>query len=125
MRVGYSVFGKNRLDDAMASKLRESGIEVIEVGMSAEDFPDADFYDTAAVAKRYGLDIASIHLPIAPQRVYDVTNINATGAMAYQTELIKRAGEIFGSFSLVFSQMLANPQMRKIKIFSKNLQKSK
>ena len=96
MRVGYSVFGKNRLDDAMASKLRESGIEVIEVGMSAEDFPDADFHDTAAVAKRYGLDIASIHLPIAPQRVYDVTNINATGAMAYQTELIKRAGEIFG-----------------------------
>lgn len=96
MRVGYSVFGKNRLDDAMASKLHESGIKVIEVGMSAEDFPDADFYDTAAVAKRHGLDIASIHLPIAPQRVYDVTNINATGAMAYQTELIKRAGEIFG-----------------------------
>jgi len=91
MRVGYSVFGKNRLDDALAKNLRESGIEVIEIAMGAEEYPDADFYDTAAVAKRHGLDIGSLHLPIAPQQVYDVTNKNATGAMAYQIELIKRA----------------------------------
>jgi sugar phosphate isomerase/epimerase len=101
MRVGYSVFGKNRLDDTMAQKLQNSGIEVVEIGMAAEDFPDADFYDTAAVAKRNGLDIGSIHLPIAPQQVYDVTNINATGAMAYQTELIKRGCEILGAKHIV------------------------
>jgi sugar phosphate isomerase/epimerase len=85
----------------MAQKLQESGIEVVEIGMSAEDFPDADFYDTAAVAKRHGLDIMSVHLPIAPQQVYDVTNINATGAMAYQTEVIKRACSILGTKHVV------------------------
>lgn len=101
MRVGCSIFGKNRLDDKLASEIRESGIEVLEIAMDAEDYPDADFYDTAAVAKRNGLDIGSLHLPIAPQQVYDVTNINATGAMAYQSELIKRAGEILGAKHIV------------------------
>ena len=58
--------------------------------MSAEEFPKADFHKTAEVAKRHGLEIGSIHLPIAPQQVYDVTNKHAAGAMAYQTELIDR-----------------------------------
>lgn len=101
MRIGCSIFGKNRLDDKLASEIRESGIEVLEIAMDAEDYPDADFYDTAAVAKRNGLDIGSLHLPIAPQQVYDVTNINATGAMAYQSELIKRAGEILEAKHIV------------------------
>ena len=101
MRVGCSIFGKNRLDDALAKELRESGIEVLEIAMDAVDYPDADFYDTAAVAKRNGLDIGSLHLPIAPQQVYDVTNLNATGAMAYQSELIKRACGILGAKHIV------------------------
>ena len=79
----------------MARQLVEGGIEVLEIAMGAEEFPEADFYKTADVAKRHGLEIGSIHLPIAPQTVYDVTNKNATGAMAYQTELIKRA-EVLG-----------------------------
>ena len=101
MRVGCSIFGKNRLDDKLAAELIESGIEVIEIAMGAEDYPDADFYGTAAVAKRHGLDIGSLHLPIAPQQVYDVTNLNATGAMAYQSELIRRAGGILGAKHIV------------------------
>ena len=95
MKIGYSVFGKDRLTDDLACKLVEGEIQVLEIAMTAEDFPNADFYKTADVAKRHGLEIGSIHLPIAPQQVYDVTNKNATGAMAYQSELIKRA-EILG-----------------------------
>ena len=95
MKIGYSVFGKDRLTDDLARKLVEGEIQVLEIAMTAEDFPNADFYKKADVAKRHGLKIGSIHLPIAPQQVYDVTNKNATGAMAYQTELIKRA-EILG-----------------------------
>ena len=101
MRIGCSIFGKNRLDDALAKELHDSGIEVLEIAMGAEDYPDADFYDTAAVAKRHGLDIGSLHLPIAPQQVYDVTNKNATGAMAYQSELVKRACGILGAKHIV------------------------
>lgn len=95
MKIGYSVYGKDRLTDSLARQLVEGGIEVLEIAMGAEEFPEADFYKTADVAKRHGLEIGSIHLPIAPQTVYDVTNKNATGAMAYQTELIKRA-EVLG-----------------------------
>ena len=101
MRIGCSIFGKNRLDDALAKEIHDSGIEVLEIAMGAEDYPDADFYGTAAVAKRHGLDIGSLHLPIAPQQVYDVTNKNATGAMAYQSELVKRACGILGAKHIV------------------------
>ncbi len=101
MRVGCSIFGKNRLDDDLAKEIRDSGMEVLEIAMEAENYPDADFCDTASVAKRHGLVINSLHLPIAPQQVYDVTNINATGAMAYQTELIKRACSILGAKHIV------------------------
>ncbi len=95
MKIGFSVFGKDRLTDDLARRLVEGGIQVLEIAMSAEDFPEADFSGTADVAKRHGLEIGSIHLPIAPQQVYDVTNKTAVGAMAYQTELIRRA-EILG-----------------------------
>ena len=95
MKIGYSVYGKDSLTDSLACKLVEGGIEVLEIAMSAEEFPEADFAKTAEVAKRHGLEIGSIHLPIAPQTVYDVTNKHATGAMAYQSELIKRA-EVMG-----------------------------
>lgn len=95
MKIGYSLYGKDRLTDSVARQLVEGGIEVLEIAMSAEEFPEADFAKTAEVAKRHGLEIGSIHLPIAPQQIYDVTNKHATGAMAYQTELIKRA-EVMG-----------------------------
>lgn len=95
MKIGYSVYGKDSLTDSLACKLVEGGIQVLEIAMSAEEFPEADFAKTAEVAKRHGLEIGSIHLPIAPQQIYDVTNKHATGAMAYQTELIKRA-EVMG-----------------------------
>lgn len=95
MKIGYSVYGKDRLTDDLACRLVEGGIEVLEIAMSAEEFPEADFSGTAEVAKRHGLEIGSIHLPIAPQQVYDVTNKQATGAMAYQAELIRRA-EVLG-----------------------------
>jgi hypothetical protein len=34
-RVGCSIFGKNRLDDALTKELIESGIEVVEVAMGS------------------------------------------------------------------------------------------
>ena len=96
-RIGFSLYGKDRLDDKLAEEIAESGLEVLELDMSAEDYPSADFYKTAEVAKRHGLEIASIHLPIAPQHIYDVTHKYATvGAMPYQIELIKRGCEILG-----------------------------
>ncbi len=96
-RIGFSLYGKDRLDDKLAEEIAESGLEVLELDMSAEDYPSADFYKTAEVAKRHGLEIASIHLPIAPQHIYDVTHKYATvGAVPYQIELIKRGCEILG-----------------------------
>ena len=96
-RIGFSLYGKDRLDDKLAEEIAKSGLEVLELDMSAEDYPSADFYKTAEVAKRHGLEIASIHLPIAPQHIYDVTHKYATvGAVPYQIELIKRGCEILG-----------------------------
>ena len=101
-RVGFSLYGKDRLDDKIAAEIADSGLEVLELDMSAEDYPNADFYKTAEVAKKYGLEIASIHLPIAPQHIYDVTHKYATvGAMPYQIELIKRGCEILGTKHIV------------------------
>ena len=97
MRVGHSLYGKDRLNDDLAKKIADSGLEVLELDMSAEDYPQADFYKTAEIAKNHGLEIASLHLPIAPQHIYDVTHKYATvGAMPYQIELIKRGCEILG-----------------------------
>ncbi len=101
-RVGFSLYGKDRLDDKIATEIADSGLEVLELDMSAEDYPNADFYKTAEVAKRHGLEIASIHLPIAPQHIYDVTHKYATvGAMPYQIELIRRGCEILGTKHIV------------------------
>ena len=101
-RVGFSLYGKDRLDDKIAAEIADSGLEVLELDMSAEDYPNADFYKTAEVAKRHGLEIASIHLPIAPQHIYDVTHKYATvGAMPYQIELIRRGCEILGTKHIV------------------------
>ena len=94
-RIGYSAYGKNRVTEEFAREFRESGLEVLELDMSAEDYPQADFHSFAEIAKKYGIDIASIHLPIAPQHIYDVTHKYATvGAVPFQIELIKRACEI-------------------------------
>ncbi len=96
-RVGFSAYGKDRLTDEFAKDFVAGGLEVLELDMSAEDYPDADFNKMADVAKRYGIDIASIHLPIAPQHIYDVTHKYATvGAVPFQIELIKRGCEILG-----------------------------
>lgn len=96
-RIGCSLYGKDRLTDELAQAISDAGLQVLELDMSAEDYPQADFYKTAEIAKKHGLEIASIHLPIAPQHIYDVTHKYATvGAVSYQIELIKRACEILG-----------------------------
>ena len=101
-KIGFSLYGKDTLDDKIATEIADSGLEVLELDMSAEDYPNADFYKTAEVAKRHGLEIASIHLPIAPQHIYDVTHKYATvGAMPYQIELIRRGCEILGTKHIV------------------------
>ena len=96
-RIGFSLYGKDRLNEEIAKDFSESGLQVLELDMSAEDYPNADFQKTSEIAKKYGIDIASIHLPIAPQHIYDVTHKYATvGAVPYQIELIKRGCEILG-----------------------------
>ena len=101
-RVGFSLFGKDRLNDEIAADMSKSGVCVIELDMPAEDYPNADFNQTAEIAKRHGLEVASIHLPIAPQHIYDVTHKYATvGAVPFQIELIKRGCEILGTKHIV------------------------
>lgn len=96
-RIGFSVYGKDRVNDEFAASVRDSGLSVLEIDMSAEDYPNADFYKMAESAHKYGIDIASMHLPIAPQHIYDVTHKYATvGAVPFQIELIKRGCEILG-----------------------------
>ena len=96
-RVGYSLSGKDRLNDETAGTMSAGGVYVLELDMPAEDYPSANLHQTAEIAKRHGIEIASIHLPIAPQHMYDVTNKHATaGAMPFQIELIKRGCEILG-----------------------------
>ena len=96
-KVGFSLYGKTGLNDERAALMSESGVTVAEIDMDAYDYPEADFEEIAAVANRHGIEIASLHLPIAPQHIFDVTHKYATdGAMKYQTELIKRACGILG-----------------------------
>lgn len=95
-RIGRSSCGKPITEQLMAD-YRRTGIEAIEVSLGAESFPKADFKEYARLADQYGIELWSLHLPIAPQQHYDVSNKNATvEAMAYQTELIKRAAETMG-----------------------------
>ena len=101
-RIGFSLFGKDRLNDEIARDMKESGLSVLELDMAAEDYPQANFYQTAEIAKRNGLEVVSIHLPIAPQHIYDVTHKYATvGAVPFQIELIKRGCEILGAKHIV------------------------
>ena len=96
-RIGFSVYGKDKLTDEFCRDFAASGLEVLEIDMSAEDYPQADFYKMAENAKKHGIEIASMHLPIAPQHIYDVTHKYATvGAVPFQIELIKRGCEILG-----------------------------
>jgi sugar phosphate isomerase/epimerase len=96
-RIGFSAYGKDRVNDEFAASVRDSGLSVLEIDMSAEDYPNADFYKMAESAHKYGIDIVSMHLPIAPQHIYDVTHKYATvGAVPFQIELIKRGCEILG-----------------------------
>lgn len=101
-RIGFSAYGKERVTEEFCSDFAESGLTVLEIDMSAEDYPQADFYKMAEAAKKHGIEIASIHLPIAPQHIYDVTHKYATvGAVPFQIELIKRGCEILGTKHIV------------------------
>ena len=55
-RIGFSLYGKDRLDDAIAYDFSSSGLEVLELDMSAEDYPNADFKKTSEIAKKYGIE---------------------------------------------------------------------
>ena len=51
-RIGFSVYGKDRVNDEFAASVRDSGLSVLEIDMSAEDYPKADFYKMAEAAHK-------------------------------------------------------------------------
>ena len=95
-KIGLSSDGR-AITEYFMSECQKAGIEAVEVAMRADTYPTADFKGNAKLAEKYGIELWSLHLPIAPQEHYDVSNKFATvEAMAYQTELIKRACETMG-----------------------------
>ena len=95
-KIGLSSDGRAITENFMA-ECQKAGIEAVEVAMRPDTYLTADFKANARWAEQYGIELWSLHLPIAPQEHYDVSNKFATvEAMAYQTELIKRACETMG-----------------------------
>ena len=95
-KIGLSL-NKNSLCEKTFIEMQECGIGAVEVSMEAYEYPDADFKTIFSLADKYGIECWSLHLPIAPQQHFDVSNREATvEAMAYQTKLIKRAASEMG-----------------------------
>lgn len=76
--------------------LSNSGVEAIELSMRLEGLLALDCHAVAELAKRYGIDLWSYHLPFLPFREIDPSSLDPTvrkNTLDIFSELIKKAAD--------------------------------
>lgn len=85
------------LTDESFKKLKESKIDVIEISLHPNKYPEIDFEDLERLSKRHEIGLWSFHLPFAPFSRYDVCSTDKAirdNTINFCTELIKKASNI-------------------------------
>ena len=76
--------------------LRNSGVEAIELSLRLETQLTLNCREVADLARRYGIDLWSYHLPFLPFREIDPSSLDSTirkNTIALFSELIKKASD--------------------------------
>jgi sugar phosphate isomerase/epimerase len=78
-------------------KIRESGLEAIEVSEGYDGSKQLNYSALASLSSEYGIKLWSFHLPFFPFKIIDVSSLNKElrdNALLLYTELIKKASDI-------------------------------
>ena len=95
-RIGLSS-SAYALNDETLGKLRESGLEAIEVSEGYDGSLALDYGELARISQKHGIKLWSFHLPFFPFKKIDISSLDKElrdNALALYTELIGRATDI-------------------------------
>ena len=73
MRTGLSSCGKE-INEELFKSYAAAGIEVMEISVNLTECLNFDFEGTAALAKKYGIELWSFHLPFMPFSDIDISS---------------------------------------------------
>ena len=95
-RIGISTCGFPLTEEYFAA-LAETEIEAIEISMWSSQYPFIDYKNLNMLAKRYGIELWSYHLPFAPFHEIFPGSRDASvrkKTVDYLSELMKKASDI-------------------------------
>ena len=78
----------------MFEEYKKAGIDCLEISLNHEDYAKMDYKKTYELAKEYGVELWSYHLPFV---IYDCANLDANERKAlieYYCDIIKKASDI-------------------------------
>jgi sugar phosphate isomerase/epimerase len=88
-RIGASCAGKN-VDRATFAEYREAGMDAMELSVPDVIGETLNTVETAALAKEYGIELWSFHLPFSKRYIISHVEWDIPGAIALNSEMIKR-----------------------------------
>lgn len=95
-KIGMSTFGFELTEDNF-SKLKNAGIDSVEISLSSEKYADINYSELKDFSKKYDIELWSYHLPFAPFEEIDVSAFDKgirEHTIDYFSELIKKASDI-------------------------------
>lgn len=95
-RIGLSCFGFALTDESF-ERLRDSGIDAVELSMPLEQHRRLRHKELAERSRRYGIELWSYHLPFAPFRELELSSLEPEirkNTLSLYTEQIEKAADI-------------------------------
>lgn len=95
-RLGLSICGRPLVDEAFEEYVK-ADIKSIEITGGNEMLEDIDWKAVELRARKYGVELWSLHLPFLPFTILDPASVNEEKrkyTVQYLSELIKKAGSI-------------------------------
>lgn len=118
-KIGLSSCAFNLTDESF-EKLRKSKIDVIEVSLHPNKYPEIDYKELERLSKDHGVGIWSFHLPFAPFSRYDACSLDKAirdNTVNFCSELIKKSSDIgIDKFVIHPGSEPIDPEEREIRV---------
>jgi len=95
-KIGLSTNGKT-VNENLFIQYKKSGITVMEIAMTKEEFDEIDFSLLKKWSDSHGVELWSLHLPFRPEHEVNIASLEEEtrkNAISYYSELIKKGTQI-------------------------------
>ncbi|MBE6645230.1 MAG: sugar phosphate isomerase/epimerase [Ruminococcaceae bacterium] len=93
-KIGLSTCARPVAEEKFAG-YSVAGITAMEISDTIDGYARLDYAGAAALAKKYGVELWSMHLPFGPFSVLDLSNPDLAGyTVEYYAELVRKGAEI-------------------------------